>query len=332
MNIIKFLFINVLIFWIFFFVFKPWKKNKTQSVLLLEHKEYYIDYSNNESLQYLTGSSIVNSDVYAMLWNKYDLWDQLKVYTLNTVVQYNNKNYGCIKEITNPSSSTPTPLSDTSSWQEIGSIITNWYLYLENVSQINSYIINYEFPVSCYVHNTSYNAPLSIRNEPFFDLNIDQLNSVPYFFDTQDTYDQWNFVFIQTTDLNKKIILDTTNPLGNKLKIELCTYSNTLVTVTINQNEYFDYVTGNYISITGTTDNNINKVWQITVISENTFTFTVPGLSGSGTVSNTNSKSQLMKGYVGFDIPPSQSVKLDFHVSKTLYNGKLYKRGVIYVT
>ena len=329
---LNFLCLNLIIFWVLFFVYKPWKQIKY--VYPTPIPDVNIFYSGPLNFtQLLTSGNVLQSNVNVYIQNYFPQWRAYNNYKKNDVALYLDidtyKNYVVTAdEISgNLDPANQNPQVDDSQWTEIENLglpETEYFLYLETLPQFNYVINNNLLPTVCILNNFSFFKSLQIRNN-YFDLG-QSYSTLAAHKDDQDIFNNWEFVGVTTNLNNKTMIYDTETPMGLKQDILSCNIDDNVATIEV---ESHGFHTGQWILLENL-NTDLDGSYQIKVISEDKFTFETNLVDQ--TVGVANATAVLTLGCIGFELAPQQSVKLEFVIVEEIQvNYHLYY-GTVYVT
>jgi len=338
LELLNFLCLNLVIFWVLFFVYKPWKKKIIDVPIVNNVNIVYDGYYNNT--QILTSQNILNSTINVYTKNYYDQWRPYKYYYKNQGAMYDNLNYTVLADKIIPNSDindpNPDPETDQTQWKLIslnpgpfpgpeGTPIQEYFLYLETLDSFNYNLYSSVVPVTCVINNFSNAKDIQIRNYP--GVLSAEYSTAKYDKNDQTTFNNWNFIQVNSTNSYVTLKYDNSTQYGPKQKITGINYnsgtSKDVITV-----ENHGYITGQYVRLENT-NSSLNGPYQILVLTEDTFQITV---SNSTTTFNDTSVTYLVPGCIGFDLPAKQSVKLEFYIKTDVKYQNVLNTGTIYVT
>jgi len=198
-------------------------------------------------------------------------------------------------------------------------------LYLETLDSFNYNLFSNVVPVTCVINNFSNGKEIQIRNYPGV-LNA-QYSTAKYDKNDQTTFNNWNFIQVNSTNRYVTLKYDYDTQYGPKQKITGINYNSATSkdVITVKNHEY---ITGQYVRLENTNDD-LDGYYQILVLTEDTFQITVT--TSTITFSNT-AVTYLVPGCIGFDLPAKQSVKLEFYIKTDVKYQNVLNTGTIYVT
>lgn len=332
---INFIFLNILILWILFFVYKPWQVWKIGFKNPEPIKNFIINYDGDSNSEILTSNMIVQSNVSVYLNNYYDQWRAYKYYFKNSgaLSALNNKIYFVKVDIINASNSNDDPSVDSAQWEIIPSLqnpIQDYFLYIENLDQFTyQFNTNNYLPLVCVLNNFSLVKPLKFRNIPNQFGNFSPLKPNK---NEQEIYNNWEFIGVTTNLNNKTMIYDLVTQIGDEQPVtntalNPITIVNNIATIEVVDHQFR---TGQWVLLIDV-NANINGAHQISVVTEDTFSFFI-GISDTTYTPGVGAKVVLTAGCIGFDLAPRQTVKLEFNLAIDDRSADKLNYGSIIVT